>query len=339
MQGALVRVFITGIAGFLGSHLAEHLLGAGHDVLGNDHFGGGYRDNVPEGAICHELDCCDVEGLKAVMEGVDVVVHAAAAAYEGLSVFSPALVTRDNALASAGVFAAAADRRVRRVVFCSSMSRYGAGEVPFRESQPVAPCDPYAISKVASEQLLVHMAATHGFEHAIAVPHNIIGARQKYDDPYRNVASIMSNLMLQGRQPIIYGDGEQMRCFSPVQDVVGCLARLVLDEGMDGLVVNVGPDDGFITINQLAVEVARAAGFEPLEPVYVDPRPCEVKLATCASDVARERLGYRKQRTLQEGLDDIVAYIRARGPRPFDYHLPLEIVSEQTPRTWRDRLF
>ncbi len=334
-----MRVFITGIAGFLGSHVAEDLLSRGHEVSGNDHFKGGYADNVPSGATCHEADCCDFDRMRALLEGVDVVVHAAAAAYEGFSVFSPALVTRDNSQASATVFSAAAATGVQRVVFCSSMSRYGDSEVPFHEKQPVRPCDPYAISKVASEQLLTHLAGVHGFEHAIAIPHNIIGARQKYDDPYRNVASIMANLMLQDRQPIIYGDGEQMRCFSPVQDVVGCLTRLVLDPDVDGLVVNVGPDDGFITINALAKEVAAVVGFDGLDPLYVDPRPCEVKLATCSSDLARTRLGFEPTRTLRDGLEDIVAYIRRRGPRPFEYHLPLEIVTDATPKTWKDRLF
>lgn len=333
------HVFITGIAGFLGSHLAERLLARGHRVSGNDHLRGGYRDNVPEGAAFHEVDCCELEEMKHLLEGVDVLVHAASAAYEGLSVFSPVAICRDNVQASVSVFAAAADQRVKRVVYCSSMSRYGDNPVPFLESMDVAPCDPYAIAKVAAENLLRHLCEVHGMQWSIAVPHNIIGARQKYDDPYRNVASIMANLMLQGRQPYIYGDGGQMRCFSPVQDVVDCLLKLVTEESLHGVVVNVGPDDGFITINELAVRVARAVGFSELAPVHVEERPCEVRLATCSADLARELLGYRPQRTLDEGLGDIVAYIRERGTRPFEYHLPLEIRSERAPSTWAKRLF
>ncbi|HJK89134.1 MAG TPA: NAD-dependent epimerase/dehydratase family protein [Polyangiaceae bacterium LLY-WYZ-15_(1-7)] len=336
-----MHVHITGIAGFLGSHLADALIARGHRVSGNDTLVGGYRDNVPAAATFHEVDCCDLEAMDRCLEGVDVVVHTAAAAYEGLSVFSPVLITQNNVQASVATFTAAVRRGVRRVVYCSSMSRYGDNPVPFREDMPVLPRDPYAISKVAAEDLLVNLAETHGLEWCIAIPHNIIGARQKYDDPFRNVASIMANLMLQGRQPIIYGDGEQKRCFSPVQDVVDGLARLTVDAGMHELVVNVGPDadEAFITINELAKRVAVAVGFEGLAPQYVDPRPCEVRLAHCSAERARERLGYAPKRTLDEALGDIVAWIRERGPRPFTYHLPVEIRSAQTPRTWTDRLF
>jgi UDP-glucose 4-epimerase len=333
-----VHVFLTGIAGFLGSHLADRLIARGHRVSGNDTLIGGYRDNVPAEATFYEVDCCDLDGMTRALEGVDVVVHTAAAAYEGLSVFSPVLVTQNNVQASVSTFTAAVRQRVRRVVHCSSMSRYGDNPVPFTEDMPVRPRDPYAIAKVAAEQLLVNLAETHGFEHCIAIPHNIIGARQKYDDPFRNVASIMANLMLQGRPPIIYGDGSQMRCFSPIGDVVGCLERLVLADDVDGLIVNVGPDDGFITIRELAERLARILGIE-VEPVYVEPRPREVKLATCSADLARKRLGYVGETSLDDGLRDIVEFIRARGTRPFEYHLPVEIVTEQTPRTWKDRLF
>lgn len=332
------HVFITGIAGFLGSHLAERLLELGCTVSGCDDLSGGYRDNVPPRAELYETDCCDLGAMKEITGGADVVVHAAAAAHEGLSVFSPTHIVKNNVQASVATFTAAIANGVCRIVYCSSMARYGDNAVPFTEEMPVSPRDPYGVAKVASEQLLHNLAVTHGVERVVAVPHNIIGARQKYDDPYRNVASIMANLMLQGRQPYIYGDGSQKRCFSPVQDVVDCLVKLVLEPGMDGLTVNVGPDDGFITINDLAERLARIIGFAPLEPIYVEDRPCEVKLATCASRLARERLGYAPSRSLDDGLRDIVDYVRARGPRPFDYAFDLEIVTERTPRTWRDRL-
>jgi UDP-glucose 4-epimerase len=120
--------------------------------------------------------------------------------------------------------------------------------------------------------------------------------------------------------------------------VVDVMARLALDEGLDGVIVNVGPDDGFITVNELAERLARIIGFTPLEPIYVEDRPNEVRLASCSADRARELFGYEKKRSLDDGLADIVAYIRARGTRPFSYHLELEIVNEHTPRTWRDRL-
>lgn len=332
------HVFITGIAGFLGSHLADRLLARGCTVSGNDDLSGGYRDNVPRGAELFVLDCCDLDAMKRATRGAHVVVHAAAAAHEGLSVFSPTTIVRANVQASVATFTAAIANGAKRIVYCSSMARYGAAPVPFREDMPPAPVDPYGIAKVTGEQLLENLCTTHGVERVVAVPHNIIGARQKYDDPYRNVASIMVNLMLQGRQPYVYGDGLQKRCFSPVSDVVELLAQLALEPGLDGLTVNVGPDDGFITVLELAEKIAALVGFSELAPIHVPDRPREVKLATCSADLARARLGYAPEGTVDDALRDIVDYVRARGTRPFAYDLPLEIVTEQTPRTWRDRL-
>jgi UDP-glucose 4-epimerase len=269
---------------------------------------------------------------------VDVLVHAAAAAHEGLSVFSPAAIFQDTLQTSVAAFSAAIAAGARRIVLCSSMARYGHGSPPFTEDQPVAPVDPYGIAKVTSEALLRRLAEVHGVEWAIAVPHNIVGARQKYDDPYRNVASIMANLMLQGRQPFVYGDGEQVRCYSPWQDVVPCLGALALDPGMSGLVVNLGPEGPGITVNELARRLADLTGFGPLRPVYLEDRPCEVRVATCSAALARRRLGYRPALPLDASLAEIVAFIRQRGPLPFQYHIDLEIVSGRTPRTWRERL-
>jgi len=115
---------------------------------------------------------------------------------------------------------------------------------------------PYGIGKVAAEQMLRNLCETHGVEYVIAVPHNIIGPRQKYDDPYRNVASIMMNLMMQGRQPTIYGDGEQKRCFSFVDDDIYCLKEMAYRPDVVGELINIGPDEEFVTINELANNIA-----------------------------------------------------------------------------------
>ena len=331
------RIFITGIAGFLGSHLADRLLAMGHSVAGCDNLSGGERSSVPDAAAFFEVDCCDLPAMIEIIQA-DVVVHAAASAHEGLSVFSPTAIVRDNSQASVATFTAAIANSVKRIVYCSSMARYGENTPPFVESMPTAPVDPYGIAKVASEQLLQTLCTVHGVEWAIAVPHNIVGARQKFDDPYRNVASIMANLMLQGRQPFIYGDGSQQRCFSPIDDVIDGLVQLALEPDAAGMLVNLGPDNGFVTILELADRIARVVGFAPLEPVFFPDRPCEVRSAYCSATLARERLGYREQRTLDDALGEIVAYIRAQGPRPFSYHFDLEIVSEIAPPTWRDRL-
>lgn len=331
--------FITGVAGFLGSHLAEALVKKGHRVIGCDNLIGGYLDNVPPGVEFHQIDCIDRAAMARITKGVDIVYHCAATAYEGLSVFSPHLVTQNIFGITLSVLSAAVENKVKRFVMCSSMARYGTQDtLPFTEDMTPRPQDPYGIAKYASELCLKNLADTHGMEYVIAVPHNIIGARQKYDDPYRNVAAIMINLMLQGRQPIIYGDGEQKRSFSFVQDVVSPLMVMAESKDVVGEVINVGPDEEFITINQLAQIIADILGME-LKPVYMPDRPQEVRLASCSAEKARRLVGYKTMTNLRAGLLDMIEYIRTRGTKPFMYHLDLEIVSDLTPRTWKERLF
>lgn len=335
-----MKIFITGIAGFLGSHIADAMIAEGHTVVGCDTLLGGYLDNVPEEAEFYQVDCNDLHAMNKYLKGVDIVYHTACTAYEGLSVFSPALVAMNTYQNTAAIASAAIEQRVRRFVYCSSMARYGSqgGVVPFVETMIPEPEDPYGISKLSSERLLRCLSNVHGMELVIVVPHNIIGPRQKYDDPYRNVASIMINLMLQGRQPIIYGDGSQKRCFSFVQDDINCLKKVAFQDNVVGEVINIGPDEEFVTIKQLAETIADLIGFD-LEPIYMAGRPLEVKMATCSADKARKLLGYKTEYTLRRGLQSMIEHIQAHGVKKFRYHLDIEIINEMTPKTWKDKLF
>ncbi len=333
------KVFITGVAGFLGSHLADRCLELGYEVVGCDNLIGGYLDNVPDGVEFFQYDCKYLNSMKKVMQGVDTVYHCAATAYEGLSVFSPHLVTQNTYGISISVMTAAISSGVRRFVYCSSMARYGTQDrVPFTEDMTPKPQDPYGIAKLAGELTLQNLARVHGMEYVIAVPHNIIGPRQKYDDPYRNVASIMINLMLQGRQPIIYGDGTQKRCFSFVQDDIGILEQLIDHPAVEGEIINIGPDEEFVEINELARVTADILHFK-LDPVYVPGRPQEVKLATCSADKARKLLGYKTEYTMRRGLTEMAEWIQKRGAKKFRYTFDIEIINDKTPKTWTNKMF
>lgn len=337
-----MKVCVTGVAGFLGSHIADAMLARGHEVVGVDNMVGGEQSNIPAGVEFYSLDCQDLVKpvWHFVMQDVQLVYHCAALAYEGLSVFSPYTVVESIVGASTAVFSAAIRAGVRRIVHCSSMARYGALMPPFTEDADCRPQDPYGIAKLAAEGILRNLCYVHGTEFVIAVPHNIIGPRQKFDDPFRNVASIMMNRMLQGKQPIIYGDGEQKRCFSFVGDCLDCLVKMGTLADVTGAVINIGPDEEPVTINQLARHISAHTLFRPkLEPIYMPGRPQEVKVALCSSAKARRLLGYETKTTLDEGLKEMVQAMVERGPRPFKYHLPLEIVSAKTPRTWTDRVF
>ena len=333
-----MKIYITGIAGFLGSHLAKHLIKLGHTVGGNDSMIGGEKDNLPEGLYRYnEIDCIDYDKMIEVLKDVDIVYHCAATAHEGLSVFSPNFITKNIYQASVSVITAAIANKVKRFVYCSSMARYGRQQTPFTEDMKPMPIDPYGIAKVAGEETLQLLANVHGMEYNIAVPHNIVGPNQKYDDPYRNVMSIMINRNLQGQPSIIYGDGEQTRCFSYVDDVIYCLEKLALDPKIYGEIINVGPDESSCSINELSSLVANSTGYNG-EPIYVKDRPQEVKHATCSADKARQYLGYETKTTLEESVKRTTDYIKNRGVRPFKYNLPLEILNEKTPDTWKKKL-
>ena len=143
----------------------------GHKVSGNDTLIGGYRDNVPDEAEFFQVDCCNMEDMARVMKGSDIVIHTAATAHEGLSVFSPSFITRNIFEASVTTISAAVQNKVKRFVYCTSMARYGNQPHPFTEDMIPQPVDPYGVAKVAGEEVLKILCETHGMEWNIAVPH------------------------------------------------------------------------------------------------------------------------------------------------------------------------
>lgn len=331
-----MKIFITGVAGFLGSHLADRMISLGHTVAGNDNLLGGYLDNLNSKIEFHQIDCCDLESMSKIMKDADVVIHTAATAHEGLSVFSPSFITRNIFEASVSTISAAIQNKVKRFVYCSSMARYGNQQTPFTEDMKPHPVDPYGIAKVAGEEVLKALCDTHGMEWNIAVPHNIVGPRQRYDDPFRNVMSIMINRNLQGKPAIVYGDGEQTRCFSYIDDCIYCLEKLALTDIVKET-VNIGPDEGTITINQLVKIISKECNFNQ-DPLYFPERPREVKDAMCSSEKARRLLGYHTTVSIEQAVKETVNWIRSKGTKDFDYSFPLEIINEKTPRTWKDKL-
>ena len=332
-----MKIFITGIAGFLGSHLAKRMINLGHEVIGNDTLILGEKDNVHKNVTFYQTDCCDFDQINKILNKVDIVYHCAATAHEGLSVFSPNFITKNIYQASVSVITAAIKNNVKRFVYCSSMARYGDQKAPFSEDMVTKPVDPYGIAKVAAEDTLKLLSNVHGMEYNIAIPHNIVGPYQKYDDPFRNVMSIFINRNLQKLPSIIYGDGEQKRCFSDIDDVIYCLEKLALDKNIKNDIFNIGPDENPITINNLASIVANYTGYNE-KPIYVQERPQEVKIATCRADKAKKLLSYKTKLTIEKSVEKTVKFIKERGAKKFNYDLPLEILNEKTPSTWKNKL-
>lgn len=345
-----MKVFITGHMGFLGSHLVDYWLAQGAEVLGIDNESGGDIRNLPEAYFQQDImqnahsDFLDItyeyakEYIAMQAKDFDVLYHCAAAPYEGVSVFSPSYITDNILSGSVNVFTGAIMGGVKRIVNCSSMARYGAVRTPFSEDMVCAPQDPYGIAKLAAEDVLRVLSKVHGIEYAIAVPHNIYGPKQKYDDPYRNVASIMANRMLQGKPPIVYGDGTQRRCFSYIDDCVSCLAKMATQSNVVGEVINIGPDNDDISINHLVWMLNIIIGSK-FEPIYMPDRPQEVKVAHCSSKKAKLILDFKIKMNCFEGMTKLVEYIKEKGPKEFQYdHVPIEIENDHTPKTWTERI-
>ena len=336
-----MKVWITGIGGLLGSHLADKLIERGDSVGGNDNFICGSPANVPSRAYFRLFDCAQSSKIwdfqscwKKENFGVpDVLVHCAATAAEGLSVFSPHFITRNIAEASVRTISAAIAAGVKRIVFFSSMARYGHGNPPFKEDDATAPVDPYGLAKVYAENVLRVLCEQHGVKWSIVVPHNVIGTRQQIT-PYRNVATIFLNRLKLDLPVYIYGDGEQKRCFSPIRDCLHSLVRVV-DGDADGEIVNIGPDGGEITINQLLSICEEAVG-KKAKRVYLPPRPITdtVTQAYCSSDKARSLLGYEAQQSMRECINEMAKSI---VPVPFNYSFPIEI-EKGCPETWLKKL-
>ena len=333
-----MRVFITGVAGFLGSHLADRLIEKGYEVVGVDNLKGGFIENVNPKVEFYKDDCIIINKMKKYMKNCDIVFHAACAAPDGFSFYSPFYITKNTFQITISVLTAAISNKVKKFIYCSSMARYGSQEKkPYTEDMECKPITPYAIAKYASEMEIKQLCELNNIYYTIIVPHNIIGPRQNYIDPYRNVAAIMINRMLRGKQPIIFGDGNQKRTFSYIDDCLQCIEKIIEKDNLNGEVINIGPDEEFVSINELAKYIAEILKFD-LKPIYVKDRPKEVKYATCSSDKARRLLDYKTKTSLKKALKIMVNDIKKRGRKEFRYNYKIEINNEKTPDPWKNKL-
>ena len=333
-----MNIFITGIAGFLGSHLADHFLNLGHNVFGNDNLIGGSKKNINKKVEFFLVDCCDFEKIKKITKNIDCLIHCAASAHEGLSIFSPNFICKNNFQASTSVISCAAANKVKRIVYCSSMARYGKNKTPFFEDYECKPVDPYGISKVAGEEILKNICEVNNLEWNIVVPHNIYGPRQKYDDPYRNVVSIMINRNLQNKPSIIYGNGNQTRCFSYIDDCIESISKICLNKNVKKQIFNIGPDESVITIKKLAKIISKLCNFNG-NPIFVKKRKNEVKEAYCSSEKARKYLNYITKTKLEDGIKKNIEYIKKEGVKKFKYYIPIEINNNFLVPTWEKNFF
>jgi UDP-glucose 4-epimerase len=332
-----MKVFITGVAGLLGSNLAKYLCQNKIEVIGVDNLIGGIKSNIHPNIQFHNTNILNTDSLKQLMWGCDIVVHCASLPYEGLSVFSPKITVESIVSGTVSVASAAIANNVKRFINFSSMARYGRGVPPFSETHKTAPVDPYGLAKVQAEEQLGLLSKIHGLDYTTVVPHNVIGVGQRFNDPFRNVVAIMINRILSGKSVIVYGDGEQKRSFSDVSDCIDAVYKIMIsDRNLKGQVYNIGPDENEITIKALAYKIGHLASMYP-ELEHFPDRPTEVKNAFCSSDKIRKEFNYNASVPLDQTLKDMISWIKPIR-KDFDYHLPIEIENENTPRTWKEKL-
>jgi nucleoside-diphosphate-sugar epimerase len=307
---------VTGGAGFIGSHLAEALLSGGHQVRIVDSLITGKRRNleVLQGAEFLEGDLADLDVARRAVDGIEFVLHQAAIPSVPRSVKDPLTSHRANIDASMNVLIAARDAGVRRLVYAGSSSAYGDTEtLPKREDMPTKPLSPYALQKLVVEQYGRMFTQLYGFETVTIRYFNVFGPRQDPGSPYSGVISLFATALLSGRQPLIYGDGEQTRDFTYVKNVVDGVLRACEAPNVAGEVINVATG-GRISLNELLRTMNNILGTD-IHAIYLDVRAGDVRDSQADITKARQLLGYQPLIRLEEGLRHTIEWCREEARR------------------------
>ena len=328
------NVLVTGGAGFLGSHLTTTLAERGHRVIVLDDLSGGFQENVDPRAEFVLGSITDEKLIKEIFSGdsIDYVFHLAAYAAEGLSHFIKKFNYENNLIGSVNLINAAVNHNAKGFIFTSSIAVYGKSQVPMTEDMLPQPEDPYGIAKLAVEQELRVSHEMFGVEYVIFRPHNVYGERQNIGDRYRNVVGIFMNQIMQGQPMTIFGDGEQTRAFTYVEDVVSVMANAPLTPSARNQVFNVGADTPY-TVNQLALKVAEAMGV-PANIKYLEARN-EAKHAFSSHARVQDVFGPRATVPLEAGLNAMARWAQSVGPRRSKLFEHVEVLKNM-PRSWRE---
>ena len=344
-MGKKKKILVTGSAGFIGSHIYDLLFGMGHEVYGIDDLSGGFMRNVSQKKFFTKLDLRDRAKTGAYIAKLkpEIIYHLAADATEGRSQFTPFSATDRNMVSYMNLIVPAIKNGLGKMILTSSMSVYGAQQVPFKEDMYPRPEDIYGISKMSMEKATEVLADVYGFKYVIIRPHNVYGPRQNLSDPYRNVVGIFINSLLHGKNFYIYGDGNQKRAFSYIDDVSPAMVKAVFKKECEGKIINIGSDEP-VTVNYLADAVLN--GFygninnipKNLMPKHMPDRPREVKYAYCDHKNAKELLGFKHKFSLPEGIERMIIWAKTIGKQPFVYLENLELDHPNAPKTWTDKL-
>ena len=301
---------VTGAAGFIGSNLSGTLLDRGYAVVGIDNFETGRRKNISrlkteDSFAFVEGDIRNHEDVESAIEGVDYVFHQAAVPSVPRSVEDPVTSTDANCTGTAVVLDAARKASVDTVVVASSSSVYGSSEkLPKVETMPTAPESPYALSKYYTEQLAMQCSELYDIDTVALRYFNIFGPYQDPEGAYAAVIPKFIGLMDDGERPVIYGDGEQSRDFTYIDNAVDANIRAA-ERDVSGETFNVGCGSR-TTVTELVETLNDKLGTE-IDPIYDDPRPGDVRHSTADISKAREQLGYEPTVDFETGIERTIA--------------------------------
>jgi len=308
----MARFLVTGGAGFIGSALVNRLLELGYYVRVVDNFSTGFKPNLENCLDRIELlegDLADFAVCEASVQGVEYVLHQAAVPSVQRSVEDPISSNRANVTATLNMLAAARDAEVKRFVFASSSSVYGESEtLPKVETMPESPLSPYALTKLAGEKYCGIFHRIYGLSAVSLRYFNVFGPRQDPHSPYSAVISRFVEAALRGVRPVVYGDGEQSRDFTYVDNVVEANLLACFADSVGGMVFNVGTGQRH-TLNELLSALSAIVG-RPLEPEYSKARLGDVRHSQAGIEKARRFLRYEPSVGFQAGLERTVNWFR-----------------------------
>lgn len=296
-----MNILITGVAGLLGSRLADWLASnVDCNIIGIDDLSGGYIENVNPKVQLHKIDLASSEQLSKIFDDFKptYVFHFAAYAAEGLSPFIRKYNYENNLIATTRLINESIKHNVKRFIFTSTMAVYGSNVPPFVESYQQAPIDPYGVAKYACEMDIQIAGEQHGLDWCIFRPHNVYGIKQNIWDKYRNVLGIWMYQHLNNLPLTIYGSGQQTRAFSYVDDCVPYFWKGAVEPIASKQIFNIGGDDHH-TINEVADIVIDVMGSG--SKVYLEGRH-EVKDAWVSHDKIKQMLDFKNPTCLRDGL-------------------------------------
>jgi UDP-glucose 4-epimerase len=307
----LSKYLITGGAGFIGSHLAESLVGRGHSVRILDNFSTGRKENlsaVSERVEILEGDIRDRDAVRTAVAGMDFVLHQAALVSVTQSIENPEETLAVNVGGTLNVMQAAREARIRKVVLASSCAVYGAGPIPAREEQATMPLSPYAASKLAGESFALSYYSSYRLPCVCLRYFNVFGPRQDFHSPYSGVIAIFIARAVAGKPVTIYGDGRQTRDFIYVGDVVRANILTCESDRADGRALNIGSGRGRSLLD-LRSELEALCGVR-LKLELCAPRTGDIRHSRCAPARARALLGFSPQTDFRAGLDATLRWQR-----------------------------